>query len=503
MKFIDGDGNWSECLSSGSSSRSSSSSSSSRTGGLETSLRFEDIFMTVRTAAVFGLTTSGDVYVWGSNAASFLPITTPRVLGRTPVKIDIPGNVKIAKIANVAGTGALFLGEDGELFMIGSDIPLPSSDPNTITTTSAFGGLLQRPGSSRTPVRITDLPNGETSIIDIGSDDRGATFLIGASGTAYYSGLFFYSSQSFANTIWQLTYTAFTNPTGVTGYRRIFTGEGANGSNDGIKVYFEGNDGNYYAFGAQRFGVLGSGFTVPTPYNILIPAIVPPNGQPVRVNFPANTVITKMDFIDRGVISLTEDGDAYFMGRTGMVINIMSDSRYNATPIADSDDSRIKSIPTSIVFETFYASEPLSVPKPEGVNSFVDIEFTSGGSDGAERLGLMAIGDNGKVYTYNLGGLIEVSPFINSIREDNDKSWEAEAVLLSALGDNQRKLELAINTGFIIDSEGLVHVFGGGDDSSNRTGTLGLREVLPIPVPMISGRHDSNNPNPEPASSSN
>ena len=472
IRFIRNNSEWSDCLSDGTGGMVAGSGLLSNIS----SLRFRDIDQVAGGTQVYGTTTSGDVYTWGRQSH------TPLVLGRTPIKIDLPTGVRIRKTINVNGLGAMLLSENNELFAIGQEL------------NSAYTGICEGMASATctTPLRVP-LPAGETSVLDMATIDNSgtsATFIIGNSGTAYFAGRITIVGLPVQTSN---TYTSLTPPTGVT-YTRVFAGAGVVS-----RAYFEGDDGNYYAYGQGLYGSLGSGITLTyNPITGLSRQSVPFTGSPVQVNFPSGVRIIKMSFNNpaRGAtIALSENGDAYFMGNVGNVSPSFNQP-YEYIPIDDGDLPNIRTVQINTT-TAHYASTPLLIAKPEGVSRFIDIDYSSG--SGSLVGNVFAIGDNGRVYIYDLAATNSASSMEDTRTTHDSNTWEGEADFLSAIG-NLEKLQVVGNSGFAIGSDGVAYHWGdtGVPSRSGAFDSTNIGTFHNFPVALVNGNIDSDNPNPEP-----
>ena len=288
--------------------------------------------------SVVGLSTSGRVYAWGGVSQFF----TENASEDTPRRIIIPNDELITKVVH-SQVGVLMLSENGKLFVVAAN------------ASNGFGGSS---GGRTTAVEIT-LPNGETSVTDIASNDPGRStignviFIIGNSGRAYFSGQTFYSSTG--NQSVTESSTAFTQmpfPAGVTAYRKVFAGQESRS-----RVFYEADNGKYYAFGPRLTGSLGNGLPISelTAFRY--------TQTPTEVLFPSDTEIIKMIFENNSVVSLDSNGNAYIMGQIG---GFGTNQRFRYGPVADTHTGEIEELSSN-----FYSSTPLPLAKPEGVNGFI------------------------------------------------------------------------------------------------------------------------------------
>ena len=385
VKFIKNDSTWSDCI--------ATSSSSSRAGaGIFTPLRFQSIDQGAGTSLTFviGLSLDGKVFAWGNRSTSLLfggDINSGLTRERTPRRItNIPGDPVIEKAIR-ASEAVMMLSEEGKVYALGNN------------RMNQFGSITLTAGI---PVEVT-LPSGETEATDIAAiPPNHVTFIVGESGKAYYSGPMSYVSGSVPPNERVTEYTEIPRPNGTDNlsppfkYTKVFASTGADN-----KVFFEGNDGNYYAAGENTYGSLGNGITI-TPSNTSphLPSttnIARMNAPPVKVNFPDGTKIEKFTFGDahEAVVALAEDGNAYFMGRLGS--SAQAEQKYANAPIADSDTTRIMTIGRASRQFTHYTTTPLLIAKPEGVSSFIDMEYNA-----PTLPQLFALADNDSVYIHSL-----------------------------------------------------------------------------------------------------
>ena len=503
-KFIKNDSTWSDCIST-TSSRSGSSGSSSRAGeGIFTPLRFQSIDQGASSSNfVIGLSVDGKVFAWGGfgSSGAYLAFgggdpSRVDTSVRTPRRItNIPGDPVIIKAIRTS-EAVMMLSEEGKVYALGNN---PSNQFGSIRLTQGI------------PVEVT-LPSGETEATDIAAlPPIQVTFIVGESGKAYYSGRIVYPGFTNDNVT---EYTEIPFPNGTDNlspsftYTKVFSiPTPAGGGGEGLKVFLEGNDGNYYAAGENTYGGLGDGITpTPNPESPSVPnprTFVRVTSPPVRVNFPDGTKIEKftLDDVNRATVALAEDGNAYFMGRLGSSGPTFN-NKYQNAPIADSDTTRINSLVDNTRSRvTYYTSTPLLIAKPEGVSSFIDMEYHS-----TTRGQLFAVADNDSVYIHSMlslsvsGTMLGSPTDVKTTDASASNTWQIKSDYLSTL--NLQSLNTFHNRAFGLDKEGKAYFWGYGNrfprgGGRGIAGTLaGHNENYLIPTELVDGMLDPENPAP-------
>lgn len=244
----------------------------------------------------FGLITeNGKLFIYGVNAVQW---TTPYsnygdgwTAIRSPMRMDLPAGVKATKVS-IGYAHGMVLGDDGIVYAWGN----------------ASQALAAAPGYNTATLVPMTMPTGLSAgdIIDIAAGDYCTpnSILIDVNGDAWFIGVDYAFSPTLS------TWTKMNRPSNNAKYEKIFPTHWGTADCDNEEFagadFFEADDGNYYAFGSNLYNALGSSAATASGANYIISY----NETPVKMGFPAGTVIKDMD----AFYALTTDGKYYVWG---------------------------------------------------------------------------------------------------------------------------------------------------------------------------------------------
>lgn len=203
------------------------------------------------------ITEAGNVFFYGTNNAGLnFPYnqtsgTFPLTI-ETPVRVEMPGNVKAKKIV-LGHTNNLVIGEDNLLYAYGG-LTQRTQVNTTNVRYNPFGGATNVNETSFTQI---SLPAGVNYVKDVEVWDRWdlySTVIIGDNGKAYLSG-------RDAKYKGYNTWTEIPQPSASITYEKVWSAhfEAIDEESPGA-YFFKMSDGNYYAWGSNVDNALGSNF---------------------------------------------------------------------------------------------------------------------------------------------------------------------------------------------------------------------------------------------------